>query len=93
MTATRLPGLQRGAPVEIEVDGRKITAYEGETVATALLAAGYRTFWQGQPDQEPGRLYCGMGVCMQCLVTIDGVHNRRACHTAVQPGLKVETRP
>lgn len=92
MTATRLPKYERGDGFEIEVDGQTLTAFEGETVATALLAAGIQTFRHAHPGGEPNRLFCGMGVCMQCLVTVDGVNSCRACCTPVYPGIKVETR-
>ena len=93
MKSIRLPKYERGNPFEIEVDGHKFPAYEGETVATTLLAAGIQNFHHA-PDQgsEPSRLYCGMGVCLQCLVTVNGVLSCRACQLLVQPGMKVETR-
>ena len=92
MTSTRLPGFQPGPAFVIDVDGNPIMAHEGETIATALLAAGIHTFHT--PDQihpSPSRLFCGMGVCWQCLVTVDGRPSHRACQTAAQPGMKIET--
>jgi ferredoxin len=62
----------------IVVDGVDVRARTGETVAAALLAAGHRV------------LYCGMGACFVCVVTIDGAPGRRACLEAVRPGLRVE---
>lgn len=91
MNTARLSQVQRGTPFEIEVDGSKVTAYQGETVATALMAAGVRSFHKNLPGNAPSRLYCGMGVCMQCLVTVDGIHSCQACKTTVRPGMKVET--
>ncbi|MEW5959163.1 MAG: (2Fe-2S)-binding protein [Chloroflexota bacterium] len=90
MTSIRLPKYERGRSFEIEVDGNTLMAYEGETVATALLAADIRTFHHPSPGNEPGRLYCGMGVCMQCLVTVNGVPSCQACQMLAQPGMKVE---
>lgn len=91
MPAQRLPQFERGAPIELQVDGRTVTAYHGETLATALLAAGVRSFQPHRLESEPNRLYCGMGECLQCLVTVDGVPSCRACQTLVQPGMIVET--
>ena len=86
-----LPRVQRGRPVNITVDGKALEAYEGETVATALLAAGIRTFRLTRKKAEPRSVYCGMGVCYECLVTVDGVHGIRACVTQVADGMHVET--
>ena len=89
---TRLPlgpGLERGPRVTIELDGRAVEAFEGETVAAVLLAAGEaatRTTVRG----EPRGLFCGMGVCFDCLVVVDGVPNTRACMTWVREGLRVQ---
>ncbi len=79
--------LKRGEPFEILVNSCPVTAYEGESIAAALLASR---------DVPPERLYvglfCGMGACFGCLVTVDGAPNIRSCATLVRPGLRVETR-
>jgi predicted molibdopterin-dependent oxidoreductase YjgC len=87
----RLPsghGLERGAPLSLTLDGRPVTTYEGESVAGMLLAEGHvatRTTQGG----EPRGVYCGMGVCFDCLVVVDGVPNTRACVTWVREGMVV----
>lgn len=86
-----LPKVQRGKPIQISVNGNLINAYEGETVAVALLAAGISPFRLSQKNKEPRSLYCGMGICYECLVTINGFHAQRACITLVQEGMLVET--
>lgn len=93
MTALRVSQVQRGDAFEIEVDGQPVSAYPGETIASVLLAAGMRAFQQSGDEKAPSRLYCGMGVCMQCLVTVDGTRSCQACKTLAQPGMKVETHP
>jgi len=85
-------GVKRGRPMEIEVDGRKVTAYEGETVAAAVVAAGGKTFRRTVKKGHPRGMFCGIGVCFECLMTIDGVPNTRACQTLVTPGCRVETQ-
>lgn len=90
--AVRLAGLRRGEPVQVEVDGRAVLAYEGETVATVLLVAGKRAFSHADNGDLASRLFCGMGLCHQCLVTVDDVWNVRACMTRVRPGMRIETR-
>jgi predicted molibdopterin-dependent oxidoreductase YjgC len=81
---------KRGLPVTITVDGVPIQAYSGETIAGALLANGQRA-WRRTERGEPRGLFCGMGICFDCLVTVDGVPNVRACVTPVTEGMAVET--
>jgi sarcosine oxidase subunit alpha len=86
-----LPNVERGKKIEILVDGKQIETYEGESVAAALLSAGISTFRFSRKQKEPRSLYCGMGICYECLVTINGVHAQRACVTLVEDGMQVET--
>lgn len=82
-------GLERGKPVALTLDGRPVTAHEGESVAALLLAEGIAAM-RVTRGGEPRGLYCGMGVCFDCLVVVDGVPNTRACVTWVQEGMTVE---
>jgi sarcosine oxidase subunit alpha len=86
-----LPVIQRGLMVKINVDGKPVDAYEGETVAAALLSAGISTFQLSHNHNQPRSIYCGMGICYECLVTINGVHAQRACVTSVKEGMQIET--
>ena len=74
------------------VDGGAIEAREGDTVAAALLAAGIVQFRTTPVSGTPRGPLCMMGVCFECLVTIDGVGSRQACLTLVRPGMKIETQ-
>ncbi len=85
-----LQGIQRGLSFSIEVNGEKVTAYPGETIAAVLLAAGWKTFRHTLLSGEPRGIYCGMGLCYDCLVTLNGQPNVRACSTFAQPGDRVE---
>ena len=71
------------------LDGRAVTAYEGETVAAVLLAEGH-VATRTTPGGSPRGVYCGMGVCFDCLVVVDGVPIARACVTWVRDGMTVE---
>ena len=82
----------RSNPVQIEIDGQTASAYLGETVAAALMVSGIRTFTQANAYNLARTLFCGMGVCYQCLVTVDGIRDVRACMTKIRPGMKIETR-
>lgn len=69
-------------------DGDPIPFRDGQSVAAALTEAGHRAFRQTVKGAERG-VFCGMGVCQDCLVTVDGVPNRRACLTPASSGLDV----
>ncbi len=79
----------RREAIEILVDGRPLPAFEGETVGAALAAAGCRSL-RMTSQGEPRGLYCGMGVCFECRLSIDGRPGERACLTAVRPGMRIE---
>lgn len=87
----RLPRRAGSPDVAIMVDGEKVQAYLGETVAAVLLAMGRLTFRYTEHGHEPRGVFCGMGVCFDCLVTIDSQPNVRACLTVVKQGMVVET--
>ncbi|NSX89020.1 MULTISPECIES: (2Fe-2S)-binding protein [Agrobacterium] len=77
--------------VHLIVDGNLVTASPDDTVATALLIAGISPFRNTPVSGAPRAPYCGMGVCFDCLVTIDGEANRQACLTPVREGMAVTT--
>jgi len=81
-----------GATLTIKVDGRDIRARIGDTVAAAMLAAGIDRCRTTPVSGAPRAPYCLMGVCFDCLVTIDGVGSRQACLAPVRDGMTVETQ-
>ncbi len=85
-------GVARGRQFEMEVDGRTIVAHEGETVAAALTAAGVRIHRITAKRHEPRGMYCGIGLCYECLMVINGVPNTRACQTLATPGARIATQ-
>ena len=87
----RIGPLEGRQPLSVQVDGEPVAAFAGETVATVLLALGQQTFRHTEKHHAPRGLYCGMGVCFECLVTIDGIENVRACMTPVAEGMVIET--
>ncbi len=76
--------------VEIFVDGRAVMAREGDTVSAALLASGLDVRRETAVSGAPRLPYCMMGVCFDCLVTIDGMGNGQGCLVPVHPGMQVE---
>jgi hypothetical protein len=75
----------------IEVDGEKIPAREGQTIAAALLASGKSSFGTKRGDSPRG-VYCGIGLCYECRMTVNGRKNIRTCVTLASPGCKIRAQ-
>jgi thioredoxin reductase/bacterioferritin-associated ferredoxin len=82
-------GVHRGKEIEIVINNHPIRAYEGETIAAVLTAIGIRQIRLAPQHNDPRGLYCCMGSCYGCLVTVNGRPNERACVTPVQAGQKI----
>lgn len=74
--------------IHIDFEGARVAAQAGESVAAALIAHGIRTFRTTRQGAERS-LFCGMGVCQDCLIEVDGKPNQRACMTVVDRPLAV----
>lgn len=72
----------------IRVDGQSLAARRGQTVAAVLIGAGRLVLRRTASGAARG-VFCGMGVCYDCVVTIDGVPDQRACMTPARPGMSV----
>jgi predicted molibdopterin-dependent oxidoreductase YjgC len=81
--------VRRPDAVEIVVDGARIRAFPGESVAAALLSDGRRAF-RVTARGEPRGPFCNMGVCFECVVEVDGARVR-ACLAPVRAGMVVRT--
>jgi hypothetical protein len=73
----------------VHIDGIAYDGFEGQTVAAILAHHGIRTFRYTQKSRSRRGIYCGMGVCFECLVTINGVPNQRACVTLAAPEMEI----
>ncbi|WP_454683314.1 (2Fe-2S)-binding protein [Ancylobacter moscoviensis] len=73
-------------------DGRSIAFQAGDSVATALIAAGVGRFRDHPRDAAPRAPYCMMGVCFECLVEIDGRQNQQACLIPARDGMVVHVQ-
>ncbi len=87
-----LGDLEEGEVVEIEVDGETIEALAGEPIAAALTAAGKAVLRYTQKRRDPRGVFCAIGRCTDCMMTVDGVPNVRTCVTPVEPGMVIETQ-
>jgi hypothetical protein len=77
---------------EFIFDGREVSFSAGQTVGAALIAAGVYSWRTTRRAGKPRGLFCGIGVCFDCLISVDGVSNQRACLVAAQPALIVSTQ-
>lgn len=78
--------------MEIIANGQRARVAWGTSVAAALLNLGVAAFRRSVTGARRGPL-CGMGICYECRVTIDGVPHRRACLVSVAEGMIVRTMP
>lgn len=87
------PGSPEGPKrIKFYFDEEPIEAYEGQSVAIALWAAGRRSLRKSVRLGEPRGMLCGMGTCQECVIDIDG-RRREACLTLAQSGLFVKSVP
>ena len=91
-SSSQLPSISRGRQITLHIDGRQVEAFEGETILGVMMAEGQRILRHTSKEKRPRSMFCGIGVCYDCLVTVDGRPNTRACHTMVVEGMVVETR-
>ena len=82
--------VRRGPAVRFVVDGHAVEAFEGESVAAALFAAGTRELRHSPRDGAPRGLFCMMGSCQECLVWV-GARELPSCQVAVVAALEIET--
>lgn len=87
----RSNSVSRGTVVTIIVDGEPVQAYEGESVAAAIYATGRRTLRTTSRRKESRGLYCGIGVCFDCVMIINNTPNVRSCQALVRDGMIVES--
>jgi predicted molibdopterin-dependent oxidoreductase YjgC len=78
--------------LQFQFDGTTVSALDTDTVASALIAAGYRIFTTAPQDGGPRGGFCFVGRCSDCLMIIDGQPGTMACTTPVRDGMRVETQ-
>ena len=74
--------------IRIDVDGAELEGRDGQTIAGVLIGAGRRS-WRTAAGDERG-VFCGIGVCQDCLVTVNGLEGVRACQRTARDGDVVE---
>ena len=76
--------------IVLQVNNKTISVAEGSTVATAIFVSDAGIFRRGVSGERRFPL-CGMGVCFECRVTINGIKHQRSCQTLAEEGMKIET--
>lgn len=76
--------------IQLRVNGKMVSVANGTVVAAAVALAGETHCRKSVLNQPRGPL-CGMGVCMECRVTINGHAQCRSCQTLCEPGMEVRT--
>ena len=76
--------------VRVKVNGAPVEVHEGSTVAAAVILAGETAFRRSVRGEPRGPL-CGMGICFECRVTVDGAPHVRSCQTLCRDGMQIES--
>jgi sarcosine oxidase, subunit alpha len=82
--------IERSETLSFTFDGKPVTALRGDTIGSALFAAGRRTFSRSFKYHRRRGLMCCAGSCPNCMVAVDGAPGVRACTEPVRDGIKVE---
>ena len=78
--------------VTFTFNGETFKGVEGQSIAAALMATGVRELRKTRFDEEPRLIFCGIGVCFDCVVVVNGVANQRACLIEIVEGAKIESQ-
>lgn len=76
--------------MKIYLNSVEVEAMENESVGTFLLKRRQQVLRKTRFNDQPRGMFCGIGVCFDCIVTIDGVTNQRACITQLRDGMRIE---
>ena len=76
--------------IQLRVNGQTISVPAGTVVAAAVVLTGQTRFRRSGRGEARGPL-CGMGICMECRVTINGLAHVRSCQTLCEQGMEVRT--
>ncbi|WP_066048649.1 (2Fe-2S)-binding protein [Robertmurraya korlensis] len=83
--------LENKKQVTITFDDVPYPAFEGDTIASALLASGVRTLRHQEDKGTPRGIYCNIGHCFECRVRVNGKNTVRACLTPVEGDMRIES--
>lgn len=76
--------------LSLTINGQPTQVAEGTLVAAAVLVSGEPVFRKSISGQPRGPL-CGMGICFECRLSIDGQAHRRSCQIVCREGMEIST--
>lgn len=76
--------------IQLSVNGRVLAVPAGSLVSTAVFLSEQTAFRRSVTGEARGPL-CGMGICFECRVTINGAPHARSCQIVCQPGMEIRT--
>jgi sarcosine oxidase subunit alpha len=76
--------------LSISLNGQELTVPSGTTVAAAVLMAGYSGFRRSVSGEARGPV-CGMGICFECRLTVDGIRHVKSCQMHCKSGMQIST--
>ena len=79
--------------ISFTFNGETFDGEPGQTVAAVLIKSGNRVLRSTRFGGEERSIFCGIGICFDCVVTINGISNQRSCLVEISEGMKVESNP
>jgi sarcosine oxidase subunit alpha len=92
ITTHPLLEFKRGKKVHFTFNGESIEAYQGETIAAALHAAGIKVLKRSVTYERPRGFFCAIGKCASCMMNVNGIPNVKTCTKLVEDGMVVESQ-
>ena len=77
--------------ISFTFNGNEFICESGQSIAAALFASDNRQLRATRFGNEPRSIFCGIGICFDCVVVVDGVANQRSCLVEAKQGMKVES--
>ena len=77
--------------ISFTFNGTYVKCEQGQSIAAAVINTGNLALRTTRFGEEPRSIFCGIGICFDCVVVIDGVANQRSCLIAAKHGMKVES--
>ena len=75
--------------IKIKINGKETSAFQGDTVLASLVASGHKVLKKSRKLNENRGPLCGMGVCYECQVSINGGAKQRACMAEIEDGMVI----
>jgi len=75
--------------ISFTFNGEALTGLSGQSIAAALLSHGVRELRVTRFNEKPRSIFCGIGICFDCVVVVNGVANQRACLIEIAEGMTI----